>query len=243
MLKTKITKEEHEKLPDALKEHYSENNGSFLLQADEAEALRRAKERSDTEAAEAKAERDRLKAEKEESDRAKAAAEEDAAKKKGDVAALEASWKTKEETSVAAERKRTETREAQLKQLLVKDAARALANEISTAPDLILPHIEARLSADLSGDTPLTRVLDSAGKPSAQSVKDLGDEFVANTKFAAIIKGTGGSGGGAGGNNGGGAPGAKKISEMSEAERVAFAKTNPTGFKEQANREGVSIPH
>ena len=72
-----------------------------------------------------------------------------------------------------------------------------MAAEISTSPSLLLPHIKARLQADLDGDAPATKVLDRDGKPSAMTVADLSKEFVDNKDFAAIIRATKASGGGA----------------------------------------------
>lgn len=79
---------------------------------------------------------------------------------------------------------------------LVDNAALALATKISTSPGLLLPHIRSRLVTDMSGDEPVTKVLGADGKPSELSIDKLGEEFVANKDFAAIIKASNGSGGG-----------------------------------------------
>jgi hypothetical protein len=79
---------------------------------------------------------------------------------------------------------------------LVDNAALALATKISTSPSLLLPHIRSRLVADMSGDEPVTKVLGADGKPGDLTIEKLGEEFVANKDFAAIIKASNGSGGG-----------------------------------------------
>jgi hypothetical protein len=79
---------------------------------------------------------------------------------------------------------------------LVDNAALALATKISTSPSLLLPHIRSRLIADMSGDEPVTKVLGADGKPADLTIDKLGEEFVANKEFAAIIKASSGSGGG-----------------------------------------------
>lgn len=79
---------------------------------------------------------------------------------------------------------------------LIDNAALALASKISTAPALLLPHIKARLVADVTGDEPVTKVIGADGKPSDMTLDKLGEEFVANADFKTIIKASNGSGGG-----------------------------------------------
>ena len=91
---------------------------------------------------------------------------------------------------------------------LVDNVATQIATKISNAPALLLPHIKSRLQADFEGDSPVTRVLDKDGKPSAMTVEELAAEFVANKDFSAIITASKASGGAGkpSNNNGGGAP-------------------------------------
>lgn len=79
---------------------------------------------------------------------------------------------------------------------LVDNAALALATKISTSPALLVPHIKARLVADVTGDEPVTKVLGADGKPTDLTIDKLGEEFVANADFKAIIKASAGTGGG-----------------------------------------------
>lgn len=245
MLKSRLTKAEFDALPDALKEYYKAEGDVYLLQSDEAAELRAAKDREAERRAEAERERDRLKAEKDEADRkaqevADAAAREKA-KKDGDISALEQSWQAKVDAAKAEGKAEADKYKNMLTGLLVDKEAEALAAEISVSPKLLVPHIRGRLKAELEGEKPVTRVLDAAGQPSALTLAELKQEFVANPDFAAIIRGSNASGGGANGQHSGGGAAGKKISEMSEAEKVAYHRQNPAAYKQQALAEGLPV--
>lgn len=120
---------------------------------------------------------------------------------KGDVEKLEGSWKEKLAKKEAELTGRVQKAESSLQRLLVDNVAIAIANKISTAPDLILPHIKARLTTEDSTDGFVTRVLDATGKPSALTIEELQKDLSTDKRFAAIIIGSKASGGGA---NGGG---------------------------------------
>jgi hypothetical protein len=230
-LKSKLTKTEFEALPDVLKEHYKASGDNYLLEADDLTELRTAKDRETQARKDEKERADRLQREKDEADAAKTAAELAKAKKDKDVETLEASYKLKEETAVNVEKANTAKAQKQLREILEDKEAERIANEISTAPALILPHVKARLRAELDGDKAITRVLDANGEISAKTMDDLKRELIDNPAFKAIIKASNASGGGAGGGggSGGGADG-KKLSEMSETERTALYRTDPTKF-------------
>ncbi|UAG58588.1 putative scaffold protein [Pseudomonas phage Kaya] len=234
-LKKKLTKEEHAKLSDALKAEYIEDGDGFRLDVDGDEdtgALKRAKDR------EAQLRKDAEKEAKELRERLESI-EGDDARKKGDIATLEKSWQSKLE-------KQREEYEAKVSKLtshttktLVDNVALSIATKISNAPAIILPHIRARLQADFEGDTPVTRVLDKDGKPSALTIDELANEFVANKDFSAIITASKASGGaGKPSQNGGGAPKFNgqsdkpaDLSKMNPAELAAHlkeAKANET---------------
>lgn len=81
---------------------------------------------------------------------------------------------------------------------LIDNEALRLASKISTAPELLAPLIAKRLTADLSGEKPVTKILGTDGKISAELTFDkLGEEFVANKAYAAIIKTSAARGSGA----------------------------------------------
>jgi len=234
-LKKKLTKEEHAKLSDALKAEYIEDGDGFRLDVDGDEdtgALKRAKDR------EAQLRKDAEKEAKELRERLESI-EGDDARKKGDIATLEKSWQSKLEK----QREEYETKVSKLTshttKTLVDNVASQLAHKISNAPAIIMPHIKSRLIADFEGDAPVTRVLDKDGKPSALTIDELANEFVANKDFSAIITASKASGGaGKPSQNGGGAPKFNgqsdkpaDLSKMNPAELVAHlkeAKANET---------------
>lgn len=140
---------------------------------------------------------------------------------------LEKSWQTKLEKATADAKAEKERLTGQLNKLLVDNVAISLASEISTAPELILPHIKARLGTEEVDGVYHTRVLDDAGKVSADSVKELKQNLVADPRFAAIITASKASGGGAqGGKGGGGGAAPKPFKDMSESEKVSLFKAN-----------------
>lgn len=81
---------------------------------------------------------------------------------------------------------------------LIDSVAMSLASKISKAPALLAPVIKARLVADMSGDTPVTRIKGADGKVVADfTIDKLGEELVANKDYAAIMIASQASGGGA----------------------------------------------
>ena len=234
-LKKKLTKEEHAKLSDALKAEYIEDGDGFRLDVDGDEdtgALKRAKDR------EAQLRKDAEKEAKELRERLESI-EGDDARKKGDIATLEKSWQSKLDKQREEYEDKLSKLTAHTTKTLVDNVASQLAHKISNAPALIMPHIKSRLMADFEGDTPVTRVLDKDGKPSALTIDELANEFVANKDFSAIITASKASGGaGKPSQNGGGAPKFNgqsdkpaDLSKMNPAELAAYlkeAKANET---------------
>lgn len=235
-LKQKIAKAAYDALNDELKKEYKLVGTDYVLDLegyDDPVELKRAKDREAQNARESK--EALLKTQKELDDLKATLGNDDEAKarKAGDIATLEKSWQGKIDTTTAEFTGKLAKKDAFIQSHLVDSVAQQLASEIAQSPSVMLPHIKARLTADLTGDTPVTRVLDASGKPSAMTVAELKKEFVANPDFAAIIIASNGSGGGAPGGkqNGGGA--AKKLTEMTGAERVAYQQRDPAGFERE----------
>ncbi len=194
-LKRKITKAEYDKLSAEIKTEYVADGDDFKLdiagEADEdTGALKRAKDR------EAQLRREAEKRAKEAEDKL-AGIEGDDARKKGDIVTLEKAWQKKLDDAKAEADAKISRYETNIRTTLVDNVAAKLAAEISTSPALILPHIKARLIADLDGDAPTTKVLGKDGKPSNVTLDDLRKEFVDNKDFATIIRASKASGGGA----------------------------------------------
>ena len=203
-LKKKLSKAEYEKLSDTIKAEYIEDGDGYRLDLDGDEdtgALKRAKDREAQLRREAET---KLREAQEELDRING----DDARKKGDIATLEKSWQKKLDDQKAEYEGRLGKLTSHTTKTLVDNVATQIATKISNAPALLLPHIKSRLQADFEGDSPVTRVLDKDGKPSAMTVEELAAEFVANKDFSAIITASKASGGAGkpSNNSGGGAP-------------------------------------
>lgn len=240
-MKLKLNTEEYDLLDDSLKTIYQKDGDNYILPIEGMEdtgALKRAKEHEKERRQKAESELKEVKD--------KLTEKEDeiinlhkGAVSKDDVEALEKSYKEKLEKTAAEYESRISEAEGSLRNMLVDNVATKLANEISTVPDLMSGAISARLTTEIVDGNAVTRVLDQNGKPSALTVDELKKEFIANEKFSSIIVGSNATGSGAtGSGNGSGA--SKKLSEMSEAERVNLFKESPEDYRklrdsEQAN--------
>jgi hypothetical protein len=240
-LKAKLTKAQYDALDTNLKMFYkvSGNADEYLLEQavfaaitdvpnadDDPGELRRALVREKQEAKDQKVRADRLQTQVD-------TLVSDPNKQK-DLTTLENSWKQKNEDQKAADKKIIDKLTEQLKKTLVKDKARAIAIELAGEnSEILLPHIESRLQANLDGDEPTTRVLKD-GAISALSIDDLKKEFVDNKAFSRIIVASKASGGATGKDGKSGTssavPNGKKFSDLTEAERISWSKSDPEAF-------------
>lgn len=146
---------------------------------------------------------------------------------KSDVEKLENSYKEKLARREKELSDQISALTSNLQTMLVDNVAQSIASKISTAPELILPHIKARLKAEFNEGKAVTRVLDKDGNPSALSIEDLQKEIVANPVFAPIIIGSKASGSGAeGGHSGSGAPSKIDYAKASPKEIAAHIKAS-----------------
>lgn len=233
-LKKKLTKAEFEKLPPVLQAEYKKEGEDYNIDVEGGiegnEEVLRAKANEKKEHAETKrllheAKEALAKAEGDVVDMLKGAVP------KADVERLENSYKEKlkaRETELTGEVK---TLQKTLTAKLVDNVAMQLASEISTSPELILPHITKRLKAEFKDGEAVTRVLDAEGKPSAFTTEDLKKELLANKQFAPILVASKGSGGGANRPGGGGADTPKKpnFATASIAEIKAWNESQGVG--------------
>ena len=154
-------------------------------------------------------------------------AAEEAAKKSGDVEALERSWGEKLAAEVAEREAKLNEYRSMVGSLTVGTAATKLAADVfGQNADIMLPHIQARLSLETADGKPRVRILDAAGNPSAASLEELAAEFRSNPKFAPLVIASRATGGGAHSNGGGAAP-MKKFAEMSGDELKKLRADNP----------------
>lgn len=193
-MKKKITKAEFEKLAKHFQEEYKAEGDGYVLDVDGEEDLAPLKN-ANTRLKEEKAEAKRLLKEAQEK---LEALEEGDNKTKGNIEALEKSWKGKLDTQATESKAKIDKLAAALTNTVIGGQAQKLASELSPKSfKLLIPFIEKRLQADLEGDEPKMRILDAAGKPSALTMDDLKKEFIDNADFSAIIvgsKATGGAG-------------------------------------------------
>lgn len=134
--------------------------------------------------------------------------------------------------------------EATIKKIYVNDVANRIANEIAIdegAAELLSESIARRLSVEMVNNEPVTRVLNADGTASNASPDALKTEYLQMKKFAGILRASDASGGGANGGGGGGGAPRKKLADMGDAERTKLARENPSEFQrlvDEAREEG-----
>lgn len=221
-LKLKLTKDEYNALPDAIKAEYKADGDAYALDVSGIEdtgALRRAHDRTKQELDAAKAERDAMKQKLDSIDT-------DTARKAGDIATLEKSWKEKTDAEIGKRDSVINNFKTSLANAARESAATKIAAALTDHPAIMLPHIKSRITAEFEGDatTPTVRILGGDGKISAMSVDDLQKEFAGNKDFSAIIRGSKASGGAANAGNkpngGGAANGGNNGTQPSDLSRM-----------------------
>lgn len=190
-MKKKLDKAAYDALRPELKTEYIADGDGYKLDLTDDEdvgPLRRALEREKSNAGTSKARVAELEAELE-------ALSSSDARKKGDIATLEKGWEKRLTDQKTEFEGKISKLTSHTTKSLVDNVALSIATKISSAPQLILPHIRARLQADFEGDEPKTSILDKDGKVSKMTVDELSAEFVANKDFSAIITASKASGG------------------------------------------------
>lgn len=190
-LKRKINKAEFDKLSADIKAEYVADGDDYVLDVDgdvDASSLQRAKDR---------AVQDRKDALKELADAKAKLADIDGndARKSGDIAKLDAAHKDKIAAMEKDAAEKLAAKDAFISTSLVDNVATQMAAKLSKSPALLLPHIKARLSADLTGDTPKTVYMDKEGNPT--TAEALTKEFVDNPDFKDVMLASKSTGGGA----------------------------------------------
>lgn len=194
-LKYTITKKAYAALSEELQIEYKAEGDKYVLDIDglpepeDTGALKRAKDRIQADLDEA---REELKTAKTELDTIKKA-QTDGDK---DVTKLTATYdKRVKKIQDDADAKVASIKE-KITSRLVESAAETLANQISTAPKLMLGPIKDRLTVEFGeDDTPVLKVLKD-GKASDMTTDKLAEEFRGNKDYASVIKASQASGGG-----------------------------------------------
>jgi len=236
-LKSKLTKEEFNKLSEVLKQEYiADADGGYKLDISDAEdigALQRALIRERDAAGTSKKRVAELEQQLEELNSSDA-------RKKGDIATLEKGWKKQLDDSRTEAEGKISKLSNFLQKSLIDNVALSLASKLSkNSPVLLMPHIKSRLVADFDGDEPVTKILDKNGKPSNLSLSDLEQEFVANKDFASIITVTKASGGAGNKQTGGGAPNTNSEQKPADLSKLGPKDLAARITENKANQQGT----
>lgn len=212
-----------EGLDDGVKGLYEEKEGKFTLKVDGFP------KQTDTSKLEEELELFRKKhteAEKHRKEQEKLAREAalEAAQKSGDLEALRKSIDA-EKAAIREEYSPKLTRyENTIVNLTVGTAAAKFAAEVfGEHAEVMEPHVKARLTHSIDGETATVLVVDPTGKPSAKSLEDLKVEFRADKRFAPFVIGSKASGGGAP-NKGGSGQMPSDVRNMTAQEKHDFIK-------------------
>lgn len=110
-----------------------------------------------------------------------------------------------------------------------KAAIGAFAGDFITpeAVEILAPFVRT----EFDGEDVVTKYLDANGNVVTTDPEQFRKHLREHKAFSHLLKASAASGGGASGNRGGGA--AKTLSEMNDAERIAFSKSDPAEFKRQ----------
>lgn len=228
-LKTKITKEDHATLPEAVQALYVEKEGAFVLdlEADDSFSnIKKEKKALQDQLAEIKAQFETEKELK--------------LKKDGDIKALEESYKLKFEESKKQYDGLMQSDRSFIGSLIresrAKDLAAKLFGENAT---IALPHVLNRLEHEVltvdGKNEHNLRVLDKSGKPSALTLEDLEKEIVADSNFKSILKATNASGGAGAPNNSGAG---KHTAAGSGKDAPDLSKMKPSELLDFMNSKG-----
>lgn len=187
----KLTKEQYENLPEALKALYVADGDGYSPTFKTAEQVE--EEVSGLKANNQKlVDEKRAEAEKRTAaEKAEREARDAAARKNGDIEALDASWQQKFAEYDNQNKGKLESYHKQITALTLGSAAKDLSSKLfGKSASIMQRHIEDRLSLEEGEDGALkVRVLKD-GKPSALTLEDLDKEFRANADFAPFLAGT-----------------------------------------------------
>lgn len=224
-----LTKEEFEKLPEAMQGEYTltDDTATLTLEGHEDAFVERGKWQ-ESEKHRKNAEAKQLEVEKRETQLLK-----DIEGAKGNEKKVQ-ELRESHEKEVARIR---EENEAALKEIkagqhkaMIDAEATKFANQHFTVPSLVKDAIAKRLTVEEIDGQPVIRALEADGKASSKSLDQVQKEFLDNKEFSSIIKASQASGGGANPTEGGKGGGAAKqvtrtqFEEMPQSERMTFSK-------------------
>lgn len=233
-LKKKIDEATFKALPKEVQENYTKSGENYILdlENDDADELRRAKDRANEEAKEAKKLAKTLAKELEElketiGDGDK---EKDIAKLTKAFDAKLAKLQSDFEAATKTAGDKIASRDALVKKNIIDATTREIAAKISTVPNLMARELATRLDVEIDPDTgeASLQVLDSKGKVSSATLEQLTKEFTTNKDFASIIIGSKAAGSGAPRNGPerapSGAGGSDKAADLSKMKATDLAQ-------------------
>jgi hypothetical protein len=235
--KRKLTKAEYDALDSAVQLLYIADDNGYklsLIDDDDPDALRRARDREKQTAKDLK---DKVDALTVELDKLR-----EPARKSGDIVTLEKSWTDKFNAESARLTAVINQQKELINSTLIDHAATQFAGSVTAKPDaaaLLLPHVRSRFEVVYDGDVPTVKVKDASGKLSAMTTADLQKEIVADPKYATVVVASKASGAGGSGARGISVPGRagatpKKFSEMNGVEKSELFKSDPNYFSQLA---------
>jgi len=241
MLKFKITTDEFDKLDESKKSLYGQSDEGYALQVDGLEdtgALKRAKDHEKELRKEAERQAKEFQEQINSMQTKLESIETEKLKGSGDIDAIMASAKKAKEDA-DARIKQMEDEFKQKEQALVEQSRQSflngkvkeLASELAKDghADVITPHLSAKLGViDDNGNNKLV-VMGEDGKPSHLTLDDFKSEFMSNTAFAPVLRGSQATGSGATGSNEGGGT-AKQFNDYTSAELVELRRSNPQAY-------------
>lgn len=240
-MKFKLSKDEHAKLSDDLKKEYtpSKEEGeadTFVLTVEGGEdvgALKRAKEYEKNNANKAKERVRELETEVGELQSQLTEMSTNTPDKKS----IDASWQAKYDKLKGEKETAERALTGEIDRILAEETASSLARDLSDTPEVLLPHLRARLSTEIEGGKAKLRIKDAEGNPSALTVDELKTEFSSNKNFANVLRGSEGSGSGA---NGGQGKGGKQSTTEKPDYTTASSKEIAEYRKSQREANGTA---
>lgn len=243
-LKHKIDEDAFKKLSKELQGEYKKNDdGDYTLDVeglDDTGALKRAKDHekeqrkaAEKAAKEAQAKFDELQAEME-------ALRTEKIRGGDKVTEVEKAWQAKLAKREKELQDKVDASEKALKAQMVDAVANSMAAKLAGEhAEVLLPHIQRRLVADIVNGKAVTKIIGPDGEVSAMTLPELEKDFLSSDKFSAVVIGSKASGGGTGGQRKG-ASGTqkKKLSEMTATEEAIFARQSPEEYKTMIAAEG-----
>lgn len=218
---------------EVAQEYIEQEDGTFRLDVSGLEdtgALKRAKEHEKTQRKAAQAKATELQSKIEDLEE-QIAALGDPARGSADALKLQKLERLLSETNTKLTSRESELM-GEISRLTSASTATILVGELTDFPDLMLPMIRDRLTTVMEDGRAVVKVKDPDGDVGTMTVAELKAEIENDTKYAPLLRGSGGSGSGAPGKGKGPTGGKTKLADYTGAERVELQQKNPALFQQ-----------